>query len=383
MRLATLAGLFLLALVAVGIAAGLAPLALASAPLLVPALIDAACLVARPVEKARAATFVARASQKLQEISPHVVGITGSYGKTSTKNLVAHLLGGAYSVVASPGNFNNQLGLARTVNDHLSPGTDVLVAEMGTYGKGEIAEMCSWIRPEVAVITAVGPVHLERFGTAEAVLQAKAEIFGTASIAVLNCDDVLLRDLARELSNTLRVVRCSAVDASADAFVQPGVDRHLLYAVGKSLGEVASNHAPTNLACAVGVALAMKIPSEVLAARLDGLPVSEHRGFVGRNARQVTVIDDTYNSNPAGAARAVQLLERSANEDFAKNASQCCTDFIVLSRTNRKALLRGAAGGPARVMTLRNLKEATAWVKKELGPGDAVLYENDLPDHFP
>jgi len=156
----------------------------------------------------------------------------------------------------------------------------------------------------------------------------------------------------------------------------------------------------------VGVALAMKIPSEVLAARLDGLPVSEHRGFVGRNARQVTVIDDTYNSNPAGAARAVQLLERSAskgsrrvvvtpgmvelgrlqagaNEDFAKNASQCCTDFIVLSRTNRKALLRGAAGGSARVMTFRNLKEATAWVKKELGPGDAVLYENDLPDHFP
>src|SRR6202035_5977429 len=98
----------------------------------------------------------------------------------STKGYAAHLLGGSLTVVASPASFNNRAGLARAVNEHLTQGTEVFVAEMGTYGRGEIAELCSWVRPDVAVITAVGPVHLERFGSEERVLEAKAEILKDA-----------------------------------------------------------------------------------------------------------------------------------------------------------------------------------------------------------
>src|SRR5207249_5358377 len=115
--------------------------------------------------------------------------VAGSYGKTGTKNAVAHLVAGSMQVVATPRSFNNRAGLARAVNEGLAPGTDVFVGEMGTYGPGEIAELVSWCPPDIAVITAIGPVHLERMRNEDVVLRAKAEILEPASVAVLNVDD--------------------------------------------------------------------------------------------------------------------------------------------------------------------------------------------------
>ena len=128
-----------------------------------------------------------------------VVGVTGSYGKTTTKNYIAFLLAGDRAVLASPRSYNNRAGLSRTVNEHLAPGTEVLVAEMGAYGAGEIAALCEWLRPEIAVITSIGPAHLERFGSLEQTLEAKAEITATAQVVVLNVDDARLAGLAKRL----------------------------------------------------------------------------------------------------------------------------------------------------------------------------------------
>ncbi len=101
-----------------------------------PVLVDLALWVTRAPEARLLAPYVARATQRLRSVGPRVVAITGSYGKTTTKGYVAHLVGGAMSVVASPANFNNTAGLARALNDHLATGTQVFVAEMGTYGPG-------------------------------------------------------------------------------------------------------------------------------------------------------------------------------------------------------------------------------------------------------
>ncbi len=125
-----------LALTAVGLSvANAASVAL----FLVPITIDAALLATAPFERRGMKRFVKQASQKLRTIAPTIVGITGSYGKTSTKIVVAHLVTGTRSVAASPASFNNLGGLTRAVNEGLPMGTDVFVAEMGTYGKGEIA----------------------------------------------------------------------------------------------------------------------------------------------------------------------------------------------------------------------------------------------------
>ena len=108
--------------------------------------------------------------------SPVTVAITGSFGKTTTKLYVRHLVAGQRSVLASPASFNNTGGLARTLNEHLTPGTEVFVAEMGTYGPGEIRKMCAWVQPSIGVIVNIGPVHLERMRSLDGVVKAKAEI---------------------------------------------------------------------------------------------------------------------------------------------------------------------------------------------------------------
>ena len=106
---------------------------------------------------------------------PRVVAITGSYGKTSTKNHLAQLLGDD-GVVVTPRSFNNRAGLSRAINENLADGTRVFVAEMGTYGPGEIRALCSWCVPEIAIVTAIGPVHLERMKRLEVIEAAKYEI---------------------------------------------------------------------------------------------------------------------------------------------------------------------------------------------------------------
>ena len=376
----------------------------------VPLLVEAGLALTAPLEQRLARPYVERATARLRATAPRVVAITGSYGKTSTKGYVAHLLGGTFSVVPSPRSFNNQAGLARAVNDHLVPGTEVFVAEMGTYGPGEIARMCEWIRPEIAVITAIGPVHLERRGGEERIAAAKAEILDRASVAVLNVDHPLLAALAAEAAAAGRPVRrCSARDASADVWVRAeGADLAVFVGgAGEPLATVAGlDAAPTNVACAVAVAVELGVPPSAIAERLAGLPTAAHRREVTATQGGAAVIDDTYNANPAGAAGALDLLVRMSspqarrvvvtpgmvelggrqdeeNERFARDAAAVATDIVVVGHTNARSLLGGARSGGARVVRAATREQAVAWVSANVGPGDVVLYENDLPDHFP
>lgn len=375
---------------------------------LMPMLVDVALWVTRPFEQRLARGFVVDAERKLRQVAPTIVAITGSYGKTSTKQYVRHLVAGSRAVVASPASFNNTAGLSRTVNEHLTPGTEVLVAEMGAYGPGEITDLCAWVRPTIGVITAIGPVHLERYGSVEAVVRAKSEIAAEVEAAVLNIDAYGMGEVAAEVAASgRRVIRCSALDAHADAFAAV-IDGDLVVSVYGAEVARMPHHGqhPTNVACAVGVALALGIDPPDFAGRLAELPTAEHRQQVVVAPSGVTVIDDTFNANPAGAAAALALLTRhrhnlhravvvtpgmielgaeqdAENEHFAAAASHAATDVIVVGRSNRAALLRGAGHGPATVHTVATRDEAVAWVRAHLTHGDVVLYENDLPDHYP
>ena len=115
-----------------------------------------------------------------------------------------------FRTVASPASFNNRMGLARAINDHLGPGTEVFVAEMGTYGPGEIADLCKWVKPDVSAIVAIGPVHLERFKSEENILAAKSEILEGAGVGVIAIDHPLLNGLARSKAEVMELVTVSA-----------------------------------------------------------------------------------------------------------------------------------------------------------------------------
>jgi UDP-N-acetylmuramoyl-tripeptide--D-alanyl-D-alanine ligase len=373
----------------------------------VPLLVDAAAALLSPLERRLVTPFVTAARSRLAQVAPTVVGITGSFGKTSTKQHVAHLLAGSRTVVASPASFNNRAGLARAVNEQLLPGTDVFVAEMGTYGKGEIADLCRWCPPAIAVITAIGPVHLERFKSEDAIVAAKSEITETAHTVVLNVDDPHLAALADRLAadGTKSVVRCSAVDVAADVCVEAagGVARvHVGGTVAGSGLALPASVQPTNLACALAVVFALGVPQEVALSRIATLPAVPNRLASGQAPSGVWVIDDTFNSNPSGARVAlaelaarggegrrvvvtpgmVELgaLQFGANRAFAEEIARVATDLVIVGHTNRRALRAGCA--PLRPLCVRTRDEAVTWVRATLGPGDAVLYENDLPDHY-
>ncbi len=374
-----------------------------SAGIFMPLLVDVALAVTAPIERRLSARFVDQATRALSRVAPRVVAITGSYGKTTTKNYLARLLRDSHATVASPASFNNRMGLARAINEHLAAGTEVFIAEMGTYGKGEIAELCSWITPTVGVITAIGPVHLERFGSLEAILEAKAEILKDAGTAVLYVDDPHLATLADRTDEA--VIRCSTRDPTADVFVD-GAGQGGVFVSGEQVATLEDVAVfPGNLACAVGAAMALGVPAAGLSGAINELPEAEHRQTVSVSDLGFTIVDDTYNSNPAGARSALDTLERvgagsrrvlvtpgmvelgprqhEENVTFAARAAGRVTDFVIVGRTNRAALLEGTAGGRASVMVVDSREDAVRWVRENLVDGDVVLYENDLPDHYP
>jgi UDP-N-acetylmuramoylalanine-D-glutamate ligase len=151
-------------------------------------------------------------------VHPLVVAITGSYGKTSTKNHLADLLSGDGGVVATPKSFNNRAGLSRAINENLEDSTRIFIAEMGTYGPGEIRELCQWCAPEVAVVTAIGPVHLERMKSLDVIESAKFEITERARVVIVNIDDPRLAHWPARLGDR-RVRTAASVSTNADVRV--------------------------------------------------------------------------------------------------------------------------------------------------------------------
>jgi UDP-N-acetylmuramoyl-tripeptide--D-alanyl-D-alanine ligase len=364
-------------------------------------MVDLALLPLGPIERMLGRRWVDQAAARLEASEAKVVAITGSYGKTTTKQYAGHLLAGSFRVVSSPASFNNRMGLARAINEHLLPGTEVFVAEMGTYGPGEITELTGWIPPEVAAMVAIGPVHLERFRTEGRIVAAKAEILDRARVGVISVDHPLLARLAQERAATMEVITVSGEGGPARVSVGDGVIR----VDGAEVGEAPPDVFTVNLAAAIGIGLALGVAPSEMADRVRGLPRPEHRQTVSTSERGFTVIDDTFNSNPAGARAALDLLERhgdggrtvvvtpgmvelgprqhEANTSFAADSSARVDELVIVGRTNRGALLEGSGKGRASVTVVSSRDEAVAWVREHLGPGDAVLYENDLPDHYP
>jgi UDP-N-acetylmuramoyl-tripeptide--D-alanyl-D-alanine ligase len=439
-RLRTLAGVWAvleIAVVMIGVVTGLASLLAVVAALAVPLLVDAACLITAPIERRLAEHFVVDAQRRLARVAPIVVGITGSYGKTSTKSHLAHLVAPSLPVVATPASFNNRAGLARAVNEHLTDGTRVFIAEMGTYGPGEIADMCGWCPPSVAVITAIGPVHLERFGTEERIVEAKSEIAVPARDVVIQVDDPRLAALADRLeAEGKHVVRCSASDPAADVSIIRDADPVRTTATatftvrvdGETVAtgvELPTGVQPANLACAIGAARSVGVETSSIVAALADLPPVGHRLQAVRSPSGFTILDDTYNSNPSGARAALGALgevsgtngpadsngskgssvpaqstatvvtpgmvelgacQRVENFSFGAEIAGVADNLVVVGRTNRRALMAGAASNGATgvsVTWVADRPQAVAWVRDHLGPGDTVLYENDLPDHYP
>jgi UDP-N-acetylmuramoyl-tripeptide--D-alanyl-D-alanine ligase len=375
-----------------------------AALILAPTLVDIAALVVAPIEGLLAERFVRRARRRLEAIAPRVVAITGSFGKTSTKHHLAELLGDRRGVVPSPRSYNNRAGLSRAINENLSDDTLIFIAEMGTYGRGEIAALCAWCPPEIAIITAIGPVHLERMGSLEVIERAKLEITERARTVILNRDDPRLAAWCVPLADAGKRVRTGSARGSADVVVLNQLERWQISIDGDvvAIAPTVAGVREVNLALAIAAALELGLDVPEILSRLSHLTAVPHRMVVATAPSGVMVIDDTFNANPDGARSALATLvslpingrrvvvtpglvelgrvQATENDALAQAVRDAQVELAIVGRTNAPALRHGF-GEPARQFGAR--EDAVSWVRSELRAGDGVLYLNDLPDHYP
>lgn len=245
-----------------------------------------------------------QARERLQALGTEVVGITGSVGKTTTKNAVATVLGEAMPVVANAGNLNTVLGLALTVLNRLHEPEQVLVAEMGAYQRGSIERLCSFFPPTVAVVTVVQPVHLERMGTLENIKRAKSELVEAVpedGVACLNWDDARVRWMADRCAG-----RVLSYGEHPDAEVRPDHITATIPLLGSYVTQTAL--------AAFSVGLSLGMDAAAINAGLARLTAERGRlrQLPGRGG--AALIDDTYNAALASTLAALEVLRDAAAE---------------------------------------------------------------------
>jgi UDP-N-acetylmuramoyl-tripeptide--D-alanyl-D-alanine ligase len=360
--------------------------------------------------------FVDSATATLQSVSPRVIGITGSYGKTTTKVCVGAVLGQDQPTLVTPASFNSFLGIVRTINEHLRAEHRNFVVEMGMYRAGDISELCELTHPSIGVITAIGPAHLERMGSLDAIQQAKGELAhalpGDGRL-VINGDDPRCLAIAAGVSVPTTLYALHNPDASVRAEKIRIADARTSFelVIGDQRASVSANllgeHNVSNLLAAAAVGHVTGMPIEQIKRGLEQVQPPEHRlQPLPNTGSGVIVIDDAYNSNPAGAAAALKVLgehpakrrilvtpgmvelgdlEETENEQFGTLAAGVCDHVILVGPRHTAPIRRGLEGAgfnPQAIEVVRDIPGATAVLAKLTRAGDVILFENDLPDMY-
>jgi UDP-N-acetylmuramoyl-tripeptide--D-alanyl-D-alanine ligase len=389
-----------------------------------PLILPLANVVMYPVEAGFRWMFRWRAANTLRRANPTVIGITGSFGKTSTKEYLAHILNGRFRAYATPKSYNTLMGVCIAINNELTNnfGYDFFIVEMGAYVKGEIKGICDLVKPQIGIVTAVGPQHLERFGSLETTSRAKYELIEALpadGVAVFNWDNPYVRamyergypetrigvtwqntDLAMQLRFHARNIQTTVDGLQFDVVdTLTGEEQHLTT-------RLVGQHNVTNILLAVATArhLGMTLPE--IALRVASLEPAEHRLQRRTLPGGVTVIDDAYSANPVGAQNALNVLslyrdgrrvlitpgmvelgpiQDEENRALGRLAAQICTDIILVGQEQTRPIQQGVreAGFPTdRLKVYDTREEAIAWFNTALQPGDTVLFLNDLPDTY-
>ncbi|MDD4571642.1 MAG: UDP-N-acetylmuramoyl-tripeptide--D-alanyl-D-alanine ligase [Clostridia bacterium] len=382
-----------------------------------PVFMMAGTALAAPVEKAINNRYINDAKKIIQEM-PFLtsIGITGSYGKTSTKFILGKVLSAELNTLVTPDSYNTPMGITITVRNSLKPIHDVFVAEMGARQKGDIDELCRLVQPKFGILTAIGPCHLESFGSLENIAETKFELIRALPSdgrAVLNFDDPVIRGFAHTspapvLSYGLNI-RDTDYWAENISFDAHGMHFTVVSAKGERQNmktALLGKHNIYNILAAVAVARELGMSLPVIARAVATVPPIPHRLVLKPSAGGVTIIDDAFNSNPAGAQTALDVLnampggqkiiitpgmvelgkaEYEENKKFAMACAKACDYVILVGKNHSKPLQDGlaeAAMPPARYYVAEDLQDANRFMRSIVKSGDYVLFENDLPDTF-
>lgn len=368
-------------------------------PLCILPIICFANLITLIWEAPRNKSYVKKARRAVAAADIKVVGITGSYGKTSAKNVLAAMLAKKYRVLSTPSSFNTPLGIARTVNGNNLTDFDVFIAEMGARHIGDIAELCAICPPDYSLITGICPQHLETFKTLENIVSAKGEIIaGTKSRCFIAGDCF---DYFTEIAGNK--VECDCVsDIKADC---TGTE-FTLNLGGESARvkcKLLGEHNAYNIALCAQAAHAMGVELNAICEAVTALDFTEHRlQLIESNG--VNILDDGYNSNVLGARAALSVLRSFAgkkivvtpglvelgileeSENSALGKELIGLDYVILvGETLVTAIKSGyvqGGGDLEKITVVPTLAAAQDVIKDVISKGDTVLFLNDLPEIY-
>ena len=334
-----------------------------------------------------------------------VIGITGSVGKTTGKEMIAAVLRQRYRTLKSQGNYNNEIGLPLTLL-HLTADQERVVLEMGMYALGEIAQLAEIARPQVGVVTNVGPTHLERLGTLARIAQAKAELpralppAEEGGVAILNADDERVRAMADLTPARVFTYGLSPdADLWADEIESAGLEgvRFRLHHRGESLHvrtPMLGRHSVHTALCAAAVGLVEGLSWEEIVGGLQD-QTAQLRLTVTPGLRGALILDDTYNSSPASCIAALNLLAELEGRKIAvlgdmyelgdyteqghrqvgRRARDVADRLITVGELGRIIAqeARAVGLGAEAVQAAATNEEAIALLRDLLAPGDVVL----------
>jgi len=367
---------------------------------------DQALRFTKGYEKNISQKFINDAEDELKSFGGPIVAITGSYSKTTTKNILSQILSQKNNTFVTPESYNNRLGIAKAINENLKKDDEIAIVEMGTYGFGEIREMCSWVRPHISVITGIAPVHLERMKTLENILDAKSEIVDLTGSVVINGDDTLLLNQARLWTAQKMVIDCSTTSERAAVYVDYLDGNHKIYIGGEFIGNVeAPKILQLSISLSIGVMVALEMDVKSYIQNIDSLEKTDHRQTVLKGNMGQTIIDNSFNSNPISCISSLEALESyntegkkylitpgmvelgaeqfSYNYQFAHNASLVIDEALIVGFTNKGPLMLAFEDNNIPVKYFKNRDLAVSYLNSVVNDNDVVLFENDLPDHHP
>lgn len=372
-------------------------------------------LINSPIEKGINQHYIHDAKKRLEENTGlTVIGITGSYGKTSVKYFLNTLLQSRFNVLMTPASYNTPMGVVKTIRSSLKPSHEIFICEMGARHVGDIKEICDIVHPDHGIITSIGPQHLETFFNMDNIKSTKFELADALpkdGMLFLNGDNPYIREKSRDYShrffygtdNALEGYRASDIKLS-----QLGTEFRVTAPDGETEQfqmRLIGAHNVINVAGAIAVSHKLGIALKDLKVPVRRIQPVEHRMKI-LDKGLATIIDDAFNSNPAGSKAAVETLsmfdgirilitpgmvelgteEERFNYEFGTYAAACCDYIALVGKKHTDPIRRGLSdsGFPMdKCRTVEKLEEALTWAYSIKEQGHKyILLENDLPDNY-
>ncbi len=371
-------------------------------------------LITWPIEELFKKFYENDARKKLAELTNlRKIGVTGSFGKTSTKNIINDIIGDSYFTLITPASYNTPMGITRTIRELLKPIHEVFVCEMGADKVGDISYLMDFVKPEFGVVTSIGEQHLQTFKSLNNIINEKMqeiEKLPANGVGFINLDDEYIANY--QIKNTCKIVSVGIENLSADLVAKnikyTNEGSNFSVKIGrknyKFTTKLLGKHNITNILIGIAIALELGIDIEDIVKNVSNVSQVEHRLEV-KNINGLTIIDDAFNSNPVGSKMAIDVLSNMSG------LRVCCTpgmidlgevqdtknyefgkymvgkvDFVLLvGEKQTKAIANGlkdAGFDMDKVRIFKTVNDALHYAYTKFSADTTVLLENDLPDAF-